>query len=344
MQAAHLREGSIPIGADSTSSGRRLRLFAALAGGRWSLYVVYLSASWIVTRIYWQIALQLDAASVERLVNGTAEAPFAYRVLMPWVLRGVSRLNGIDDVMLADMGVRVLVLFGLMLLLRRWMRHFVGPLLSDVSPLLLALMLPGTFLWYWPYDFAAFLIWTACLLALVERRYLLYLIIFAVGTFNRETMGFLIGVFAATQWQALGTRRALRWTAAQVTIFLAISLGLRLAIHPPGGEVFEVHLMENLRFLVGANLLGPFENWMSMLSALGFLWLLAPWYWRKKSVFLRQACWIIPVYAVAVLVAGRLAEPRLWNVWTPVVLALAGQTLTEFAKRERDLVGSEQAV
>lgn len=344
MQAVHPREGSIPVGADSASSGPRWRLLAAFAGGRWALYAVYFSTSWIITRLYWQITIQLDAATIDRFVGGTAEAPFAYRVLMPWVLRGVSRVNGIEDPALADMGVRILVLLGLMLLLRRWMRHFVGPLLSDVSPLLLALLLPGTFLWYWPYDFAALLVWTACLLALVERRYLLYLVVFVVGSLNRETTAFLIGVFVATQWQALGARRTLRWTAAQGAIFLAIYAGLRLAIHPVGGELVEGHLTENFRFLAGGNLLGPFENWMLMLSAMGFFWLLAPWYWSKKSVFLRQACWVIPLYAAAILVAGRLGEPRLWNVWTPIVLALAGQTLTEFARRDRELAGSEQAV
>ena len=72
-------------------------------------------------------------------------------------------------------------------------------------------------------------------------------------------------------------------------------------------------------------------------------WLLAPWHWGKTSVFLRRACWIIPVHAAAILVTGRLVEPRLWNEWIPVVLALAGQTLMEFRRAEREGAGAASA-
>jgi hypothetical protein len=74
---------------------------------------------------------------------------------------------------------------------------------------------------------------------------------------------------------------------------------------------------------------------MRLLSGLGLLWLLAPWHWSKKSAFLRRACWVLPAYAAVLLVVGRLVETRLWYEWIPIVLALAGQSLAEFAKRER---------
>ena len=104
---------------------------------------------------------------------------------------------------------------------------------------------------------------------------------------------------------------------------------------PYGGELVEVHLLENLRFLAGRNALGFFENWMTMFSALGFLWGLAPWRWHRKSVFLRRACWLLPVAAAANLVLGRLAEPRLWNEWLSICMALAAQTVAEFTREER---------
>jgi hypothetical protein len=336
MQAAPLDSSSPVVPRKLAAPASWARLRAELVSGRWSLYAAYFGASWIITGLYWRTTIQLDVATIQQMVAGTAEAPFAYRPLMPWILRGVSWLNGMDDPVLADMGVRLLILFGLMLLLRRWMRHFVEPLLADISPLLLGVVLPGTFFWYWPYDFAGFLVWTACLLALVERRYPLYLILLAIGTLNRETTAFLIGIFAVTQWEALGPRRTLRWTAAQIAIYTAIYSGIRIVIHPHGGEFVENHIMENLSLLIGANVLSPFENWMFMLSGMGFLWLLAPWHWSKKSIFLRRACWILPAYALAIFLGGRLAEPRLWNTWLPIVLALVGQTLMEFAGRERD--------
>ena len=311
-----------------------LRLWFAAKGGGWALHIVYLGAAWVITKVYWRMTAQLDVATIEMMVDGTAEAPFAHRILMPWVLRTLCRVDGVGDPMLADIGVRILILYGLMVLLRRWMRHFVTPILADFSPLLLGVILPGTFYWYWPYDFAGFFFWTACLLALVERRYWLYLLCFAVGSLNRETTVLLIGIFAVTQWEELGRRRTLLWAAGQGVIFVAIALSIRLLVHAPGGEFAEVHFLENLSFIAGRNAVSPFENWMTMLSALGFLWVLAPWRWRRKSVFLRRACWLLPVAAAANLVLGRLAEPRLWNDWIPIFMALSGQTVAEFAREE----------
>jgi hypothetical protein len=331
MQGVIARGEAIARSSESPAS----RAWARVSAGRWPLYGVYLGAAWIITRIYWQITMPLDVATLEGFAAGTAEAPFAYRVLMPWALRGLSVLNGTNDLVLADVGLRIVVLFGLMVLLRRWMRHFVHPVLADASPLLLGVLLLGTFDWYWPYDFSTVLFWTACLVALVERRYRLYLVLLVIGAFNRETVAFLIGVFAATQWQSLGPRRTLLWSAGQCAALAAVFVGLRLAIRPPGGELIEIHLLDNLQFLIGGNCVGVFENWMLLLSSLGFVWMLAPWHWGRKSVFLRRACWTLPAVALANLVAGRLAEPRIWNDWMPIALALAGQSLMEFAREER---------
>jgi hypothetical protein len=328
------RSESAPRVGRVRGAGRWARALGAVLAGRWALYGVYLGEAWVITGVYWKVTHQLGTATIEMFAQGTASKPFAYRVLMPWVLGWVNRLNGVDDLMLTDIGLRVLVLFGLMVVMRRWLRHFVDPVLADVGPLLLGGMLPGTFVWYWPYDFAGILVWTVCLLALVERRYALYLAVFTIGMLNRETTVFLLGVFALTQWETLGARRTLRWAGAQLAISAGIYVGLRLAIHPVGGEMVEMHLLKNAALLTGRARALPFEGWTMMLSALGFLWLLAPWYWGRKSVFLRRACWIVPVHAAAIVVTGRLVEPRLWNEWIPVVLAMAGQTLMEFRRED----------
>jgi hypothetical protein len=311
------------------------RAWETLAHGRWAMYVVYLGAAWLVTGLYWELTEQLDTATIEKFVAGEANKPFAYRVLMPVVMALVAGLNNIDDLKMVDVPLRVMVLFGTMLVLRRWLRHFVHPLLADVSPLLLGVILPWSFHFYWPYDFSGILLWTACLLCLVERRYPIYILLFTLATFNRETTFFLIGIFAATQWEALGWRRTLRYAGAQAGIWAAIFVSLRLVIRPDAGDPVEVHFLENLLWLAQGYGFGPFEHWMRLLSGLGFFWLLAPWYWSKKSEFLKRACWILPFYIFVMLAVARLVETRLWYEWAPIVLALAGQSLMEFGRREQ---------
>ncbi len=299
------------------------------------MYVVYLGAAWLITGLYWELTEQLETATIEKFVGVAANKPFVYRVLMPYLLGVVAGLNDIGDLKMADVPLRILVLFGTMLMLRRWLRHFVDPLLADIGPLLLGVILPWSFYFYWPYDFSGILLWTACLVALVEGRRPLYLLLFALGTLNRETTFFLIGIFAATQWEGLGRRRTLQYVGAQAAIWSAIFVALRIFIRPAAGDPVEIQFMDNLVYLTRGYGLGPFEHWMRLLSGLGFFWLLAPWHWSRKSLFLRRACWILPAYLLVMLVVARLVETRVWYEWIPIVLALSGQSLMEFARRER---------
>jgi len=297
--------------------------------GRWALPAIYLGAAILLTNIYWQSTQQLATATLAMFVAGVANKPFAYRILMPTLLGITAEANGLS-LQLADIALRVLILTATMLLLRRWLRHFIHPLLADVMPLLLGVMLPWSFLFYWPYDFAGILIWTACLLCLVERRYATYLLLFTLGTLNRETAIFLIGLFGLTQWDLLGPRRTLQWCAGQAAIWLTVFVGLRLLIHPTGGDAVEFHLLANLDYLLHGQGFGPLEHWVRLLSGLGFMWVLAFWHWRRKSPFLRRACWLFAPYFLVMLVVARFVETRVWYEWIPIVLALSGQTLAEF--------------
>ncbi len=304
-----------------------------VAQGRWAIHALYLGTAFLITSLYWQSTEQLATATLDKFVGGVANKPFAYRVLMPYIIGVTAELNGFGNMQMADVPLRILTLFGTMLLLQRWLRHFVHRLLADVMPLLLGVILPWSFLFYWPYDFSGILLWTACLLCLVERQYYLYLLLFILGVLNRETAGFLMFIFATTQWQSLGQARTLRWVGAQLAIWLAIFIGLRLFIHPRDGEAVEIHVLNNLLYLVRGYGLGPLEHWLRLLSGLGFLWVLAPWYWSKKSPFLRRACWVLPGFFLAMLVVARFVETRVWYEWIPIAMALSGQSLMEFARQ-----------
>ena len=321
-----------PRARSAISSASWAQIREWLTNGRWALPGVYLGAAFLITNLYWQGTEQLETATIEKFVVMTADKPFAYRVLMPYIIGVTAELNGLSP-RYADFCLRICILFGTMLLLRRWLRHFVDPLLADGLPLTLGIILPWSFLFYWPYDYSGILIWTAALLCLVERQRYLYLLVLLLGILNRETAFFLIPIFALTQWETLGKRRTLKWVGVQLAIWVTIFVGLRLLIHPRGGGGVELHIAANFEYLTRGYGLGPFEQWMRLLSGLGFMWLLAPWHWAKKSLFLRRACWVIPVQFAVLFVVGRFVETRLWYNWIPICLALAGQSLMEFQRR-----------
>ncbi|MBN1458638.1 MAG: hypothetical protein JXA57_03820 [Armatimonadetes bacterium] len=323
-------------------TARLSRLWAYLASGRWALPSVYLGTAFLITNLYWHGTEQLETATLGKFVGVAANKPFAYRILMPYLIGVTAELNGIG-LQFADEALRIPVLFATMLLLRRWLRHFVSPLLSDVMPLLLGVILPWSFDYYWPYDFSGLLIWTGALLCLRERQLYLYLLLFVLGTLNRETAFFLIPIFATTQWQTIGKRRVLRWVTAQFVVWVLIFLSLRLAIHPRAGEPVEIHVLNNLLFLLRGYGLGPYEHWLQLLSGAGFLWLLAPWYWSTKSDFLKRCTWVLPFHFAVMLVVGRFVETRLWYEWIPVVMALAGQTLTTSYRQTAEILPTDSA-
>jgi hypothetical protein len=328
-----LRESG--YGQSSSGAAPLARVWEELAGGRWALYVIYVGSAWLITQLYWQLVIELDTATLAKMVAGEAKSPFQYRVLMPFLIGIVSAANGDLPLDLADKALRVGALFGAMILLRHWLRYFVTPVLADVMPLILSAILPWSFDFYWPYDFSGLLLWTGCLVLLFERRYEWYLWLFAIATFNRETTFFLIGIFAATQWEALGRRRVLEWTGRQLMIWVLILVGLRVAIPTQEGDPLEFQFWANCVYLASGVWLCLVEHWLTLLAGAGFMWVLVPWHWRKKSLFLRRACWVLPAYAVGMLIVGRLVETRLWYEWVPIVMALAGQSLMEFWNQER---------
>jgi|GEM_PF-1761411 len=300
-----------------------------LAQGRWALFAVYVGAAFLITDVYWQLTEQLETATLGKFVGVAANKPFAYRILMPYLIGVTAELNGLG-LEFADQVLRIPILFATMLLLRRWLRHFLHPLLADLMPLLLGIILPWSFDYYWPYDFSGILIWTGALLCLLERRHNLYLLLFILGTLNRETAFFLIPIFATTQWPVIGKTRVLRWVVGQIAIWLAVFVALRLVIHPRAGEPVECHIINNLLFLISGYGVGPYGNWLRLLSGAGFLWLLAPWHWSEKNDFLKRCIWVLPFHFAIMLVVGRFVETRLWYEWIPVVMALAGQTMMRF--------------
>jgi hypothetical protein len=333
MEATRRNNTAFAAPASPSLSGFLSRARAYAASGRWVLPAIYTGAAFLITNLYWQGAEQLETATLDKFVGVAANKPFAYRILMPYLIGVTAELNGIS-LKYADICLRICVLFGTMLLLRRWLRHFVDPLLADILPLTLGIILPWSFDYYWPYDFSGILIWTAALLCLFERRYFSYTLLFILGALNRETAFFLIPIFGLTQWDALGKGRALKWMGALFAIWLTIFVTLRLLIHPRAGEGVEIHIVNNFEYLTRGYGLGPYEHWMRLLSGLGFLWLLAPWYWSKKHPFLRRACWLLPAYFLVMFVVARFVETRVWYEWIPICLALAGHSLMEFARRE----------
>ncbi len=263
-----------------------------------------------------------------QMVDGTAHLPFANRALVPALVRAIdgavseearARLDAtlhdehvvvrtLDQVApawtrerlvqyLACLGILYASLVGFLYALRYLWTGAVKapPFTGAMVPLLAVAALPPFFDTYasYMYDFPALLLFTLGLGLLVRRRFVPFLLLYAVGCLNKETTVLLTLVFALyfLVRNDLGRRRFALLLVAQVAIFVGVKLGLALRFSDNPGGVVEFRLFRNLvrlpRYPLG--------------SLYGGLALVAVfvWQWRRIPLFLR--CAIVPLAPLIVL-------------------------------------------
>jgi hypothetical protein len=185
-------------------------------------------------------------------------------------------------------------------------------------------------------DFPELALFAASLHALCTGHPVVVALVVLVGSFNRETMAFMVVLAAADA--LLGTRRrASRWAAAgSLAAWLAASATVHWWLYPmsaldPLAHQAE-HNVEGLAALaVSAH---PYNNYLYPLYLLGPFWLLPILRWRTLPPCLRACTLAAPLFLVVVLVLGDFNEPRqlllLLTVMVPAgMIALFGAPARE---------------
>jgi len=290
------------------------------------------------------------------MVQGTAHKPFVYRALVPFVVRHVSTSlpegvrSGIDRYvrdpligqpplarlklnldtvdwteLLVAVGVWYLSVIGFAWAFKKLARsvYELDERFLDVLALAAVAALPTLFRYYsYIYDFTHLFLFTACLVALRQRRWALYLTLFIITTFSKETSALLIAIFAVAWARSLprGTFAAL--VVAQLLIFVGIKWLLALQFDSnPGGFVRFNLLQHNLW-------MHPYR--IPQFVALGIIAIGIARDWARKPLFLRQ-CFlvIVPVLLFLGLFLGYFDEYRIYYEAYPVVLLLLAPVVAQ---------------
>jgi hypothetical protein len=170
----------------------------------------------------------------------------------------------------------------------------------------------------YPYDFPGLAFFTAGLYYIYCRKYLPLLLVILIGTFNRETTLFLIGIYcidAATRGDEDDTRtggfdlRQIPWVrvAALSTIWLAIKVGLSHAFASNDRSEDFLRLGYNFERLTP-------RLWPAMLNICGYLLPLILLFHKKlEPRRFRNYLWIMPVWFGIMLCTGVLVETRIYG-------------------------------
>jgi hypothetical protein len=278
-------------------------------------------------------------AYVPEVVDGTAEAPGRYRVLAPFLERGLERVSGLSPASawyLTRLAWILAAYAAFHLYLRTWFEHSE----AGAGTLLVAATVPLTFTnsWGHPDHFPELALFTLGCLAAARGADRAFAATLVVAALNRETAGFLVAVYALAGPM---NRARLGRTALFGLLFLAVFGGLRAA---RGFALYDYwQLGRNLEFLA---LLPPGYDPYYRAYAWFVVALFGPLAWLVLTVR-RQLPWFprhvplvaIPFVVVAVTLSS-IIETRIFTPLFPLLVPAVMFAVFPPDKRNGSLTGT----
>lgn len=277
------------------------------------------------------------------LVSGRAQAPFQYRILIPWLARVfgpyiikyipfIDHMNGVKT-LFEFVAVFVLLLafflISPLLITEKALLPAKKEIIGWLSIWLLIFALPFLYLipdriFYFPSDIPGILFMILGLICMRRQKWLLYYSVFILGILNRETICFLTLTYLITNWNITPRTKLLAHFFTQVFLWIGVKILLWYLFHANGGasagyaDAFGLfrNSWEYNRITL-SNLL----SYPDMLSVYGYLWfpLIALW----KSIpdrWLKSAILTVPLFHVAMLIPGGINELRIYGEMLPLVI------------------------
>lgn len=294
-----------------------------------------------------KFAVQYEPATLGKMMTGTAYTPFQFRALMPFLLKTFYSF--------APIGVRPLVMwyesilfagivlgtyhFGRAVGLSYRKAALAGACYALVVPFLFLVQPLSRF--YYPYDSASALFWTLALIAVATRRHWVFLLIFAIGLLNRESLVLVFLLALAYNWKRMAIRDYVLFAGAGIVLFLAAKAFLfNLYGNNPGAgfasldqDIMQKGLprsFETSRLYANLMLFRSAESVLLIASTLGFLWIPVLLFRNRiESELLRKSTYLIPISFLIMMVVANIDEGRVFCELAPIVL-VACATLLPF--------------
>jgi len=343
----------------------------------WYLYLVLSAAFAAIMLATWLLSRSIngrDCATYIEIISGTACKPFAYRVLVPLLVRISQYLvpGSLHESIRASLVQQPVVQRAFSLLIWDTTLAFeyllgVGWLYVAVYGFILSLkyLFDGLFRtpneWFsrivpwvallgirylmryvsYVYDLPALFLFTLGLALMARKQWRAFLLVFLLASLNKETTILLTLVFVIHQWHVrrLEDRQFQFLLVAQLSIFALVKGVLFVIFRENPGTFVEMHLLDHnidllRKFLLRPSLAAEFP-WMGLA-------LLVFHNWPNKSRFLKDAIWIlVPIFAMMPFL-GMLDELRVYYEVVPIVVLLATQSVAEIVGIDIHVIGSEK--
>ncbi len=285
--------------------------------------------------------------------------PFVTRVLIPFIARYLHYVLDVDQLY----SFAVLECLGIFLSVVAFQKYLKLFLLTDrLSKILsfsLLFVMPFELLLFrycsiWqPYDVWALFFTIALLTLMYTQRFGLLLVVFIIGTLNRETTIVVTAIGMILYWNGRNgkSNAERRWhtkqfrnvLAIQAVVWVVLKFVLETMFSDRPGSMFQVQYLENWKFITDPGYLRRFSDpWIEMifrfvflLGNFGFLWVLVVGYRRSiRDFFLSGALLIVPFYFLGMLYVANLFEYRIFVELVPIIVAPAILILVRIVRHE----------
>lgn len=250
---------------------------------------------------------------IPRVVEGTADAPERYRVLVPYTLHWIASATGASMSSVWH-ATRLALFFAAYVVFYRYLRRWFPPTHSLLGTAIVAATLPLTFTnsWAHPDHIAELALFTAGCAAIAAERPLAVAAILAVAALNRETAVFLVPLYLVAGERIV---RRIPVTLALAAEWAAIYVGLRMwrgFVHYDYGQ-----LTRNFQFL--KLLPASYDPYARAYAYFGLvlfgalLVTVALSHSAGRPLFMTRALWIVPAFAVVAFTLSSIIESRIFT-------------------------------
>ncbi len=269
---------------------------------------------------------------LQGVLQHTIPAPYAQRILIPYLIRGVSLLAPSLTSITIDFILKSAILFLTQIVFWYYLRSFLNDLESLASVFLfdsyMAFILshlqgPSAIE---TMDIFNVFIFCLGLLTLFRRQFLTLSVVLLIGMVNRETPAFLFIPFLV---KAVRDKFPV-WSLIAVLFCIAIPyLGLKLLIPASLPEwISFAKISSNVPFISSEHTREALVGNARLLLLMGPLVLLSLLHFKNKPLYLRVMFTIVPFFVVTHYLVGAIIEGRLWMPLLPILIPLAMSSLS----------------
>lgn len=295
-----------------------------------------------------------ERAMFPDMIYGTAHKPFVYRVLLPSMVRLIQSPLPIHTRIAINENLSNTPLFSMAINQLGWERNFlldytiaiiilyfflyglIGAIkylfnelvsspfhISEIASLLMVAFLPVMFKYYtYIYDFPNLFLFTLAMGLMASQQWNLFLLVFTLATFNKETSILLTMIFYVHYSKnSLDRKIFIKHLIIQLFLFAAIKFILTyLYINNPGSFV-EFHLYDyNLILLRKIRIIPSLIIWIPVVFLIFYKW-------NEKPTLLRDALWILVPLICLTALFGFIDELRDYYEAYPIVSILVVYSL-----------------